>query len=180
MNSLPFQTGFYCTQYLSHNYKNSIVTVYAASIHHIYKSQLYTIYQWHTQDFFLGWGGSTNSVEHSGHRERVNGGGSPLARSSAQFANSWTLYSYLVVKDVFSVKQGLRLSFVKTSEFRGGVEPPKPLPPSPVRHCYIPFTEVTFLKKFFERWNDDVWSQDCMGNKVVMGKKDKGYGINDL
>jgi hypothetical protein len=34
--------------------------------------------------------------------------------------------------DVFSTEQGIRLSFVKTSEFRGGFEPPK-LPLS-VRH----------------------------------------------
>jgi hypothetical protein len=32
--------------------------------------------------------------------------------------------------DVFSTEQGVRLSFVKISEFRGGFEPPKPPPPS--------------------------------------------------
>jgi hypothetical protein len=32
-------------------------------------------------------GGSTDSVEDRGHRERGSGGGSPLVRGSAQFAN---------------------------------------------------------------------------------------------
>jgi hypothetical protein len=32
-------------------------------------------------------GGSTNSVEDRGQRERGSGGGSPLVRGSAQFAN---------------------------------------------------------------------------------------------
>jgi hypothetical protein len=37
------------------------------------------------QDFFRG--GSTNSVEDREQRERGSGGGSPLVRSSTQFAN---------------------------------------------------------------------------------------------
>jgi hypothetical protein len=36
---------------------------------------------------FSGGGGSTNSVEDTGQRERGFGGGSPLVRGSAQFAN---------------------------------------------------------------------------------------------
>jgi hypothetical protein len=35
----------------------------------------------------FGGGGSPNSVEDSGQRERGSGGGSPLVRGSAQFAN---------------------------------------------------------------------------------------------
>jgi hypothetical protein len=35
-------------------------------------------------------------------------------------------YGHYTVTDVFSTEQGIRLSFVKTSEFRGGFEPPKP------------------------------------------------------
>ena len=40
--------------------------------------------QWHTQEFFFfaGRGGSTNSVEDRGQRERGSGGGSPLVRGS--------------------------------------------------------------------------------------------------
>jgi hypothetical protein len=39
--------------------------------------------------------------------------------------------------DAFSTELVIRLSFVKTSEFRGdGFEPPKPLS---VRHCHKPF-----------------------------------------
>jgi hypothetical protein len=37
------------------------------------------------QEFFSG--GSTNSVEDRGQREQGSGGGSPLVRGSAQFAN---------------------------------------------------------------------------------------------
>jgi hypothetical protein len=37
--------------------------------------------------FFQGEWGSTNSVEDRGQRERGSGGGSPLVRGSAQFAN---------------------------------------------------------------------------------------------
>jgi hypothetical protein len=37
--------------------------------------------------FFGGGGGSTNSVEDRGHREKGSGGGSPLVRGSAKFAN---------------------------------------------------------------------------------------------
>jgi hypothetical protein len=43
--------------------------------------------QWRTQEFCLGSGGSTNSVEDSGQREQGSGGGSPLVRGSAQYAN---------------------------------------------------------------------------------------------
>jgi hypothetical protein len=42
-------------------------------------------FQWRNQEFFSG-GGSTNSVEDRGLRERGSGGGSPLVRSSALFA----------------------------------------------------------------------------------------------
>jgi hypothetical protein len=35
----------------------------------------------------FGWVDSTNSVEDRGQRERESGGGSPLVRGSAQFAN---------------------------------------------------------------------------------------------
>ena len=39
--------------------------------------------QWRIQEFFfVGRGGSTNSVEDRGQRERGSGGGSPLVRGS--------------------------------------------------------------------------------------------------
>jgi hypothetical protein len=43
--------------------------------------------QWRNQNFFRGEGGSTYSVEETGQRKRESGGGSPLVRGSAQFAN---------------------------------------------------------------------------------------------
>jgi hypothetical protein len=46
--------------------------------------------QWRNQEFFRGGGGgerSTNSVEDRGRIEQGSGGGSPLDRGSAQFAN---------------------------------------------------------------------------------------------
>jgi hypothetical protein len=142
-------------------------------------------YQWRTQEFCSGGGGSTNSVEDRGHRERGSWGGSPLVRGSAQFAirfdyvklsgcrgllllllllfncnwvdTRWQQYSTHLhtnstqntengahitiqkkknwelnweVTDVFSTELGIRLSFVKTSEFRGvGVKPPTTPPP---------------------------------------------------
>jgi hypothetical protein len=42
----------------------------------------YMIYQWRNQEFCSVGGGSTNSVEDTGRRERVSGGGSPLVRGS--------------------------------------------------------------------------------------------------
>jgi hypothetical protein len=58
---------------------------------------LHAMMQWRTQEF-CSWGGSTNSVD-TGQRERGSGGGSPLVRDSAQFANEWNPYSYYVVTD---------------------------------------------------------------------------------
>ena len=43
--------------------------------------------QWHTQDFFLEGGSSTNSVEDRGQRERGSGGGSHLVRGSGGSCN---------------------------------------------------------------------------------------------
>jgi hypothetical protein len=81
---------------------------------------------------FFGVGGSTNSVEDRGQRERRSGGGSPLVRGSAQFANELNPYSYYVVTDVFSTEQGIWLGLVKTLEFRGGgFQPPPRNPPPP-------------------------------------------------
>jgi hypothetical protein len=39
------------------------------------------------RNIFGRWGGSTNSVEDRGQRERRSGGGNPLVRGPAQFAN---------------------------------------------------------------------------------------------
>jgi hypothetical protein len=84
---------------------------------------------------FSGRGCSTNSVEDRGQRERESGGGSPLVRGSIQFANEWNPYSDSVVTDVFSTVLGIRLSFVKASEFRGGGWTPKPPPPRYAAAC---------------------------------------------
>ena len=53
--------------------------------------------QWRTQDFFGG-GGSTNSVEDRGQRERGSGGGSPLFRVSGGSCNLVQQISFHVVK----------------------------------------------------------------------------------
>jgi hypothetical protein len=68
-------------------------------------------------------GGSTNSVEDRGHREWGSGGGSPLVRGFAQFVIRFDfvkLSGCLGLLRMFSTELGIRLSFVKTSEFRGG------------------------------------------------------------
>ena len=57
-----------------------------------------TVYQWRTQEFFLGWGGSTNSVEDRGQRERGSGGGSPLVRVSGDSCSLVQEISFHIVK----------------------------------------------------------------------------------
>jgi hypothetical protein len=55
--------------------------------------------QWRTQEFFFGgWGGSTNSVEDRGQRERGSGGGSPLVRGSGDNCNLVQEISFHIVK----------------------------------------------------------------------------------
>jgi hypothetical protein len=57
---------------------------------HAHTIYLFIIYmQWPTQDFFQE-GGSANSVEDRGQRERVSGGVSPLVKGSAQLQMSET------------------------------------------------------------------------------------------
>ena len=55
------------------------------------------LYQWRTQEFCSG-GGSTNSVEVRGQRERVAGGGSPLVRGSGGSCNFVQEISFHTVK----------------------------------------------------------------------------------
>ena len=47
----------------------------------------YGLVQWRTQEFCSGGGGSTNSVEDRGQRERGSGGGSPIVRGSGGSCN---------------------------------------------------------------------------------------------
>ena len=54
--------------------------------------------QWLTQEFFFGWGGSTNSVEDRGQTERRSGGGSPLGRGSGGTCNLVQEISFHMVK----------------------------------------------------------------------------------
>ena len=56
------------------------------------------LHQWRTQDFFSGRGGSTNSVEDRGQRERGSGGGSPLVMGSAGSCNLVQEISFHIVK----------------------------------------------------------------------------------
>ena len=53
--------------------------------------------QWRTQEFYSG-GGSTNSVEDRGQRERGSGGGSPLVRGSGGSCNLVQEISFHIVK----------------------------------------------------------------------------------
>ena len=53
--------------------------------------------QWHTQEFCSA-GGSTNSVEDRGQRERASGGSSPLVRGSGGSCNLVKEISFHMVK----------------------------------------------------------------------------------
>ena len=53
--------------------------------------------QWRTQEFCSG-GGSTNSVENRGQRERGSEGGSPLVRRSGGSCNLVQEISFHIVK----------------------------------------------------------------------------------
>ena len=53
--------------------------------------------QWRTQEFCSGWGGSTNSVQDRGQRERGFGGGSPLVRGSGDRCDSVLEISFNMV-----------------------------------------------------------------------------------
>jgi hypothetical protein len=75
-----------------------------------------------TPGIFSGGGGQRIQLR-TGQREWGSGGGSPLVRDSTQFANELNPYSDYVVTDVYPTELGIRLSFVKTLEFRG-IEPP--------------------------------------------------------
>ena len=54
--------------------------------------------QWRTQEFFFRWGGSTNSVEDRGQRERRSGGGSPPVRGSGGSCNLVQEISFHIIK----------------------------------------------------------------------------------
>jgi len=57
-----------------------------------------TYLQWRTQEFCSGGGGSTNSVEDRGQRERGSGGSSPLVRDSGGSFNLVQEISFHIVK----------------------------------------------------------------------------------
>ena len=59
---------------------------------------LYVLLQWRTQEFCSVVGGSTNSVEDRGQRERGSGGGSPLVRGSGGSCNLVQEISFHIVK----------------------------------------------------------------------------------
>jgi hypothetical protein len=109
-------------------------------------------WQWRTQEFFSGEGGSTNSIEDRGHRELGSGCVSPLVRGSTQFENESNPYSDKVVKDVFTTELGIRLSFVKTSEFlvRGGWT----LKPPSVRHWSLVGVFLVIISSVLKFWDN--------------------------
>jgi hypothetical protein len=79
-----------------------------------------------TPGIFFGGGGSTNSVEDRGQRERRSGGGSPLVRGSAQFANEWNPYSDYVVTDYFPRNWKFGSDLLKPRNFGRGLNRPNP------------------------------------------------------
>jgi hypothetical protein len=97
----------------------------------------------------LGGGGGGQQIQlRTEGRENGDGGdGSPLVRGSAQFAKEWNPSSYSVVTEVFSTELGIRLSFVKTSEFRGGGGGFNPEHPRPVRYW-----NLFCLAEFSKEW----------------------------
>ena len=54
--------------------------------------------QWRTQEFCSGRGGSINSVEDRGQRQRGSGGGSPLVMGSGGSCNLVQEFSFHIVK----------------------------------------------------------------------------------
>jgi hypothetical protein len=72
-------------------------------------------YQWRTQEFCSGGGGSTNSVEDRGQRERGSGGGSPLVRDSGGSCNLVQGISFH--SKIFSIFSTLRLFMMPTNLF---------------------------------------------------------------
>ena len=59
---------------------------------------VYQYRQWRTQEFCSGGGGSTNSVEDRGQRERGSGAGSHLVRGSGGSCNLAQEISFRTVK----------------------------------------------------------------------------------
>jgi hypothetical protein len=83
--------------------------------------------QGHIQEFCWGWGVQQIRLRIEG-RENGDLAAVALVRGSAQFTNEWNLYSYYVVKDVFSMELGIWLSFVKIFEILGWVWTPQTTP----------------------------------------------------
>jgi len=69
--------------------------------------------QWRTQEFCLG-GGSTNSVEDRGQRERGSGGSSPLVKGSRGSCN---LVQEISCSKIFLIFGTLRLFMMTTNLF---------------------------------------------------------------
>jgi hypothetical protein len=69
-----------------------------------------------TMNFVRGGGGSTNSVEDRGQRERGSGGGNPIDRGSGGSCNLVQKISLHVVK-IFLIFGTLRLFMITTNLF---------------------------------------------------------------
>jgi len=71
--------------------------------------------QWRTQEFcFEGWGGSTNSAEDRGQRQRGSGSGSPLVRGSGGSCN---LVQEITYSKIYLIFGTLRLFMTTTNLF---------------------------------------------------------------
>jgi len=79
---------------------------------------LHTYFQWRTQEFCSGEGGSTNSVQDRGQRERGSGGGSPLLRGSGGSCNLvQEIPFHTMYRKIFLILGTLRLFMVTTNLF---------------------------------------------------------------
>jgi hypothetical protein len=75
---------------------------------------VFSVNQWRTQEFCSGGGGSTNSVEDRGQRERGSGGGSTLIRGSGDSCNLIQEISY---PKIFLIFGTLKLLMMTTNLF---------------------------------------------------------------
>ena len=89
LTEIPFQftsCDVSCESFIHSRYIMFHINISADGLPHS-GSLSFAYSQWRTQEFCSGGGGSTNSVEGRGQRERTSGGGSPLVRGSGGSCN---------------------------------------------------------------------------------------------
>jgi hypothetical protein len=102
--------------------------------------------QWHNQEFFRGVGlcqeffqvevgGSTNSVEDRGQRDRGSGGGSPQSGVPLNLQMNETHILIRLLRMYIPRNWEFGSALAKPRNFVGGVEPPETTPP---RYATVP------------------------------------------